>query len=598
MRIIDRRDLIAMALSAAIVLAVLMYTGPIIGIIYPAAGTGKFRLPVFETSDIHGSIVSDSQPIEYRMAYIADKVEDVRKTDEGSDADRTILVDSGDIYQGSTVSLLEKGEPLAAVYDWMKYDAVGIGNHEFDWGLENVVDSDATMRDYVLGGEKHENKVPVVCSNLYRDGEKTELSRDYVILNKKAYSEDGKMLEARVAVIGYAENYADSVLKSAFTDLGYTIVEDPGKVNEIASGLEESGECDATILLVHGDPEHAAESLGEGTAVDLLLGGHVHKRKNDVTEWGLRYLSPSGKASSFVYSELAFEHDGKGGAQLKAGAEDRSEIIEVLKNEELTHRTEANAEELTTEVMDITDEYMELIRGYLEDEIGYVDTSITRTYLPDGGKRISVANNWVNDAVRRYTGADVSICNASGVRTDLDLPEGEDRRVITHSDIFAMLPFDDSIYVYEITYGEFLDLMHYSMQHNGRSLLTCMTGIDCYFYDDPSDTVNPEGRKNCLIDVLVKDGKVIYRNGEWTEEGLEDKKLKISVGEFSAITDRPNGDMHNPLIEYNESDRLLYNNVIMRDAVLEALEEEAAENNGYLHVDTTPHFIYHKYEGE
>lgn len=77
MRIADRRDLISMALATAIVLAVLMYTGPIIGIVYPEAGTGEFMLPVFETSDIHGSIVSDSEPPEYRMAYIADKVETV-----------------------------------------------------------------------------------------------------------------------------------------------------------------------------------------------------------------------------------------------------------------------------------------------------------------------------------------------------------------------------------------------------------------------------------------------------------------------------------------------------------------------------------------
>ncbi len=598
MRIADKRDLIAMMLATLIVLEVLLYTGPRIGIVYPEAGTGEFRLPVFETSDVHGSIVSDTEPPEYRMAYIADKVEDARRTEEGSDADRTILVDTGDIYQGSTVSLLEKGEPLSAVYDCMKYDAVGVGNHEFDWGLETVINSDATMRDYVLGGEKHENKIPVVCSNLFRDGKKTEFTQDYVILNKKAYSEDGKMLEARVAVIGYDEDFSASMLQSSFTDLGYSIVEDTDKVNELAADLEESGKADATILLVHGDPGHTAESLGEGTAVDLVLGGHVHKRHLETTDWGLRYLSPSGKASAYTYSELVFEHDGKGGAQIKAGADDRADIIYTLDDEKILLNTQANAEELSADVIKICDEYLELIRGYLEDEIGYVTQSITRRYLDDSGKRITIANNWINDAVRKYTGADVSICNTSGVRADLDVPEGKDRRVVTHSDIFSMLPFDDTIYVYEITYGEFMDLMHYSMQHSGRSLLTCMTGIDCYFYDDPADNVNKEGRKNCIVDALVKDGTVIYRDGQWTE-GWKDKKLKISVGEFSAISDRPNDDgTHNPLIAYNETDRLLYNNIVMRDAVLEALETEAAENDGLLHLDTTSHFIYHRYEGE
>lgn len=49
----------------------------------------------------------------------------------------------------NTISDLLNGKPLSQAFDFMKYDAVALGNHEFDWGLENVVDADATMMDYI-----------------------------------------------------------------------------------------------------------------------------------------------------------------------------------------------------------------------------------------------------------------------------------------------------------------------------------------------------------------------------------------------------------------------------------------------------------------
>ena len=49
----------------------------------------------------------------------------------------------------NTISNLLNGKPHSQVFDIMKYDAVALGNHAFDWGLENVADADATMMDYI-----------------------------------------------------------------------------------------------------------------------------------------------------------------------------------------------------------------------------------------------------------------------------------------------------------------------------------------------------------------------------------------------------------------------------------------------------------------
>ena len=54
--------------------------------------------------------------------------------------DRAVLLDGGDIFQGNTLSNLLDGRPLAEAYQLMGYDAVTIGNHEFDWQIENTVE--------------------------------------------------------------------------------------------------------------------------------------------------------------------------------------------------------------------------------------------------------------------------------------------------------------------------------------------------------------------------------------------------------------------------------------------------------------------------
>ena len=113
-----------------------------------------YFLPVFETSDIHGCLVDTAaQPYQYRVAYIADKVKDARGGADTYDQSRAVLLDSGDIYQGDVLSNLLDGVPITIAFDRMDYDAVSVGNHEFDWDVETMYDPDATMLSYTLDGD-------------------------------------------------------------------------------------------------------------------------------------------------------------------------------------------------------------------------------------------------------------------------------------------------------------------------------------------------------------------------------------------------------------------------------------------------------------
>ena len=80
-----------------------------------SADTDGWQLPVIETSDIHGYIVDTTgENYEYRLSYIADKINDIRNRDGSFRTDTTLLLDAGDLYQGNILSNLLNGNPLSA----------------------------------------------------------------------------------------------------------------------------------------------------------------------------------------------------------------------------------------------------------------------------------------------------------------------------------------------------------------------------------------------------------------------------------------------------------------------------------------------------
>lgn len=95
------------------------------------------RIKVFETSDIHGYIIDATggkeDAFQYRLAYLAKIFDKARASGEYDDV---LLLDGGDIYQGAPVSNLTKGAVMRAAMDIMDYDAVSLGNHEFDWDVQ------------------------------------------------------------------------------------------------------------------------------------------------------------------------------------------------------------------------------------------------------------------------------------------------------------------------------------------------------------------------------------------------------------------------------------------------------------------------------
>lgn len=169
-----------------------------------------------------------------------------------------LLFDSGDFSQGSAYYNLYKGEVEVSLMNEMKYDAATIGNHEFDFGMDNM------KRIYSMA------QFPIVCANYDFSGTVLEgLVKPYVILEREGL---------RIGVFGLSPQMDGLVSAENYKGVKF---EDPVSAAERVVGLLRGQEhCDVVICLSHlgWDTEGIddVEVIPATRGIDVVLGGHSH----------------------------------------------------------------------------------------------------------------------------------------------------------------------------------------------------------------------------------------------------------------------------------------------------------------------------------
>ena len=169
-----------------------------------------------------------------------------------------LLFDSGDFSQGSSYYSMFKGDVEAGLMNMMHYDAGTIGNHEFDFGLDNMA---RVFRQL---------NFPIVCSNYdFGDTELKDIVKPYVIIKKKG---------VKIGVFALCPPLEGLVVKANYEPLRYL---DPVEVaQQMVTTLKRDHKCDIVICLSHLGwdskeyPDNHLIPLVEG--IDLVLGGHSH----------------------------------------------------------------------------------------------------------------------------------------------------------------------------------------------------------------------------------------------------------------------------------------------------------------------------------
>ena len=242
------------------------------------------QLVVLHTGDMHSTILPISSQLPDTMkagrAGMIRRIEMLRQ--EREKHPDLLLFDSGDFFQGSAYFTMFKGEVEVGLMNRMGYDAVMIGNHEFDAGLEEMA------RIFRLAN------FPIVCANYDFTGTPVEgLVKPYIIIQRNG---------VKIGVFGIGKKMEGLVAAKNCVGVKYL---DPAKVAlETATMLKEEKKCDVVICISHlgwkvgGDDDQYV--VHHSRNIDLVLGGHSHT-----------YLVEDSYEKNLDGKDVLVDHEGK-----------------------------------------------------------------------------------------------------------------------------------------------------------------------------------------------------------------------------------------------------------------------------------------------
>ncbi len=219
------------------------------------AADETLKLTILHTNDVHSRL--EPFPMDGSknaglggVAQRAAIIKEIR-----SETDNILLLDAGDIFQGTPYFNIYKGEPEIKAMSMMGYDAGTIGNHDFDAGMENL----ATQL-------QHANFPLIVC-NTPMEGK----TIPYKIIKK------GNL---KVGILGIGIEGKGLIPDNLF---GNTVYHNPIEyANKTAEKLKQEG-CDLIICLSHLGDKYSDDKLSDEILakecydIDLIIGGHTHR---------------------------------------------------------------------------------------------------------------------------------------------------------------------------------------------------------------------------------------------------------------------------------------------------------------------------------
>lgn len=227
-----------------------------------AADEAVHRLTILHTNDVHSRL--DPFPMDGSAnagkGGVAARAALIRKI--RTEQENVLLIDAGDIFQGTPYFNVFKGEPEMKAMRMMGYDAGIMGNHDFDAGLDNFV-----QQLYTHG------KFPIVMCNYGFEGTPMEgKSEPYKVFRK------GPL---QIGVTGVGIELEGLVPEALY---GKTVYQDPVvQANRVADHLKHKLKCDLVICISHlgdkyGDDKISDEVFAKTSDnIDLIIGGHTHR---------------------------------------------------------------------------------------------------------------------------------------------------------------------------------------------------------------------------------------------------------------------------------------------------------------------------------
>ncbi|HXA66385.1 MAG TPA: 5'-nucleotidase C-terminal domain-containing protein [Bryobacteraceae bacterium] len=480
------------------------------------------RISVLATTDLHGNLLPydyyTARPVDRGLAKIASLIQDAR-----SENPNNLLIDCGDTIQGTPLesvyqeyietghlplSLAFSGQPLErdpmmlAMND-IGYDAMVVGNHEFNFGLKNLAKARAAAN------------FPWISANIIANpGAAAKPFAPYFIKTVGG---------VKIAILAITTpSIPDWESEEHYH--GYRFENGVEAARRAVAEVREREHPDVVIVAAHSgldrDPKTLAAPSGDSRedmiyqiatevkGIDAIIFGHTHQQLAELNMGGVLLMQPKNWGMSLGRMDLVLNQDGAGAWKIISKT---SRLIPV------TAATPSDAK-----VMEIGRPYHELAERYLNTQIADAPVSLD-------GRLARVRDTALLDAVQQvqlfYSKADVSFVSAFNTR--VAIPKGP----VTVREIAALYVYENELYAIEGT-GK---MVREALENAARYFQTCSG--DCsvgplinrrvigYNYD-MAEGVDYE------IDLTRPVGDRI-RNLRWHGQPLQDAQpLRIAVNNY------------------------------------------------------------------
>lgn len=219
------------------------------------------RLVILHTNDTHSQIEPLRTGRNEGLGGVDRRLQFIDSVRHQYGKKKVLLLDAGDYNQGTPYFTMAKGDLEQELMNALGYDAITLGNHEFDNGLEELARRIST------------SKCPILMCNYGVEGTPLEpYVKPYTILKR------GGM---KIGIVGATSYLESNVMYEYIKNMKH--LDTVAEVNRWADYLRNEEKCDLVIFLSHlgfdgGDYERPSDHVmaAESSNIDIIIGGHSH----------------------------------------------------------------------------------------------------------------------------------------------------------------------------------------------------------------------------------------------------------------------------------------------------------------------------------
>jgi 5'-nucleotidase / UDP-sugar diphosphatase len=374
------------------------------------------KLTILHVNDTHGHIIpyiekgiNEQVPVS-GADYLATMIERER----AANPDGCLLLSAGDMFQGTPISNIFHGKPVIEIMNHLNYDAMTLGNHEFDWAQD-------VLRDMISS-----STFPVLSANVFeKSGKLFPGAKPFTIIKRH---------NIRIAIIGLTTPETPYTSKPG--NLQGLSFAPPAKVMPALLRVVRSKGADLVIVLSHLGLDADRDLAKKVRGIDVIVGGHSHTVIPDpVNESGTIIVQAGYNGLYLGVLDIVFDPAKK-------------KIVDYTKQNELKLVSAGPQAQFDTDVARIIDKYEIQVRA----EFAKVAGMATRDFTRQSNKE-STLGDLITDAMREASGAQIAFYNGGGIRADL--PKGP----VTLEMIYTILPFDNLLVTMDLSGAQIQELL-------------------------------------------------------------------------------------------------------------------------------------------